>query len=318
MILTIALNPTVNRRIQLDKFNMNGESIAKTDLLTVGDCGIYSAYVMKLLQGDSYVMGVSGGIGGRFIRNFLNKNRIKSDLLQIDRETMTKLIIDDGSKYDTTIVSHNDYLTNRDFINIRHKLYHHLDEAELIVITGNDENTIALIKDIHQVTNNTMRIVVGAEREALQVALTDKVFGIVLSEDDLKYLNLERPHSIESINDLLVFQKKHKIKYMVIQTIDYIYGFSQNKVCRVPWNTSIVNRTVSKSLMLGGLSICIKRKYPFERMLKLLGAIGMECNISEYPFVLKRKEVERQIKHIKIQEVYNLRNGFLIGDSDIE
>jgi hypothetical protein len=69
-------------------------------------------------------------------------------------------------------------------------------------------------------------------------------------------------------------------------------------------------------MILGGLTIGVKRNYPFEMIMKLIGAIADACDVNEYPFVISRKEIDRGMKRIKIYEIYNQRNQFVIGETN--
>ncbi len=70
----------------------------------------------------------------------------------------------------------------------------------------------------------------------------------------------------------------------------------------------------SESMILGGLSVGVKRNYSFETTIKLMGAIANNCSVDEYPFVIRRNEIDRGMKHAKLYEIYNQRNGYSIGD----
>jgi fructose-1-phosphate kinase PfkB-like protein len=317
LILTIALNPSVVRKININNFKIGELNVSKRDELSVGDCGIYSAYVIKVMQGDPYVMGVSGGIGGRFIKNFLDKNRIKTDFLHVDHETKTLMLLeDDENNTLTTISSHNEEISNRDFINIKHKLNHHIDETNIVTISGSDHYTVNLLDEIHKMCKQRKKIILGADGKALKACIEKDVYSVVIDYNDLESLGLEFPENKVSYNALKEFQKKHRIKYIIVKGNYEIVGVTKNKICKVLYNTKDDLYPIVKSMILGGLTIGIKRNYPFEKIMKLIGSIATGCSINEYPFVIKRQEIDRGIKTIKLYEVYNQRNGYLESDKD--
>ncbi|MBC7958646.1 MAG: hypothetical protein H7X94_02160, partial [Vallitaleaceae bacterium] len=87
MILITTLNLFVHKTAVVDGLDVNGINAIQDHRMVVGDSAIYSALIIKILQGEPYVLGIAGGIGGRFIKNFMDKNRIKSDLLMKEQET---------------------------------------------------------------------------------------------------------------------------------------------------------------------------------------------------------------------------------------
>jgi len=315
LILTIALNPSVVRKININNFKIGEFNVSEKDELSIGDCGIYSAYVIKVMQGDPYVMGVSGGIGGRFIKNFLDKNRIKTDFLHVKHETKTLLLLeDDINKTLTTISSHREEISSRDFINIKHKLNHHIEETGIVTISSGDHYTSKLLDEIHKMSKKRKKIILGAEGNALKSCIDKGIYSIVIDHTDLELLGLEFPNNKKTYEALKEFQNKHKIKYIIVKGNYEIVGVTKNKICKVLYSTKDDLYPIVKSMILGGLTIGIKRNYPFEKIMKLIGSIATGCSINEYPFVISRKEIDRGVKNTKLYEVYNQRNGFVESD----
>lgn len=315
VILTLALNPAVVRTINVEGFQVDQHNEAVYDALSVGDCGIYSAYIVKILQGDPYVMGVSGGIGGRYIKNFLDKNKIKTDFLQVDHETKTHLLIHDNINDTTTkILSHNNQLTERDFINIKHRIYHHIKETELIMLTGDDAWSSNFIRDLNTMTKGAIRIITAVEGDSFRECINESVYACVMDVDNLKALGYDFPEDEESFERIREFRRAHKMKYLIVKGHYEIIGFAKNKICKVNYHNKNSIYPVVKSMILGGLSVGVKRNYSFETTIKLMGAIANNCSVDEYPFVIRRNEIDRGMKHSKLYEIYNQRNGYSIGD----
>jgi len=314
LILTIALNPSVVRKIHITDFKLNEGNVADSDELSVGDCGIYSAYVIKVMQGDPYVLGNLGGIGGRFIKNFLDRNRIKSDFLHVDHETKTRMLIEDHSNHTLTqISSHNEKITERDFINIKHKLNNHIDDAEIVMISGSDAYTERLLNELHDMSKDRKKIILGAEGQVLETCIHNYIYAAVIEKEDLYRLGLTYPKEKEGFEVIRHYYRDRHIKYFVIKGEDEIIGFSKNKICQIDYHARDNVYPIVKSMVLGGITIGIKRNYPFEKIMKLIGAIADGCSIEQYPFVIRRKEIDKGIRHCKLHEIYNHRNGYQLN-----
>ncbi len=312
MILTIALNPSVVRQLNISEFNIGELNTASSDELTVGDCGIYSAYVIKVMQGEPYVMGLSGGIGGRFIKNFLDKNRIKTNFLHVDHETKTLMIIRDKENI-TQISSHNEEISDKDFNNIKHKLNNHINETNIITLSGSDHYLPKILDEIHNMSKNRKKIILGAEGMALKSSVDKKIYCVVMSANDLKILGFDYPTDEFSYESIRKYLKIRRIKYLFIKNEYEITGFAKNKICRIKFHSKDSIYPIVKSMILGGVTIGVKRSYPFEKIMKLVGSIANACSIDEYPFVIKRKDIDRGIKQCKLHEIYNQRNGYDFG-----
>ena len=56
--------------------------------------------------------------------------------------------------------------------------------------------------------------------------------------------------------------------------------------------------------MFGGLAIGVKRKYEFERTLKLMSAVRYSISEADYPLLCKRKEVDVQMNRVRVVDYY--------------
>lgn len=309
MILTVALNPMVVREIKVNKLALHSTNESQADYLRVGDCGVYAAYILKVMQAEPYVMGISGGIGGRYIKNFLDKNRIKTDFLQVQRETKTVLRLTDDQGQ-TTILSHNEVISNNDFVNIKHKINHHIDQAEMVLLSGEDYHVTRILDEIHSLAKDTKKIVSGIRGSIIKPCLDKNIYAALLAKTELDQLGLTMPTKDEHYDRIREFQQVKKMKYLLIYDSQFITGFSKNKICRVANNGKPASEIILRSLVLGGLALGVKRKYTLESMMKLIGAITEGADIREYPVVISRKNIDRNIKKVKLIEIYNGRNGY--------
>jgi len=315
MLLTIALNPSVIRQINLDKLNYGNANVAQSDNLSVGDCGIYSAYVLKIMQVDPYVMSITGGIGGRFVKNFLDRNRIKTDFLQVDYEIKTHLFISDISQNQTTsIISHNNSLSQKDFVNIKHKLNHHLAETQIVAISGEDPYLPGIVDDIHAMSKDTKKIIVNTRGNVIKEVLTRNVFATLIDYNDLSMLGIEFEFSEDCFEKIKMYQKAHHIRYIIIKTSNRLIGFTKSKICMVSYEAKDSVFSIINSTVFGGLIVGIRRNYPFERMMKLMGTLANNCSLSEYPFIVNRHDINQGINKTKIIELFNARNGYCMGE----
>ncbi len=313
LILTIALNPSVVRKLDIEDYQTGGQNEAVRDELSVGDCGIYSAYVVKVMQGEPYVMAISGGIGGRFIKNFLDRNRIKTDFINVDHETSTLMFIHDKrNDVLTEISSHHEMITKRNLVNIKHKVNNHIDETEMVMISGKDPATPRLLHELHSMSKERKKIILGVSGEVLAQCIDNFIFGVVIDQKDLAMLGLDFPETVESYEAIMRFQRERHIKYVIVRGRYEIIGFTKNKIIKLHYHSRDDIYPIVKSTILGGLTIGIKRGYPFERIMKLIGAIANASSLDQFPFIIKRKDVDRGVNQCKLDEMYNHRNGYMI------
>jgi 1-phosphofructokinase len=308
MIITIALNPGIEKRIVVDQLVIGEEHKVLDYQLLIGRSSVYSAYIMKILQGDPYVMGFAGGIGGRYIKNFLDKNRIKSNFVLKDQEMESVFLLRIEGQPDTRLVDHSHQLTPADGRNFKHKLTAHLKDCEIILLNGDTLDAIAMtiMTDTMAIAKKeNTRVVLAVEGNAVGSFISKAPYAWVVDDEQLEALGISgtEEQRIRLIHDFLI---RNSIHYAFYPTAQGVIGVTRNKICMGQLEGINVKKTGwVKEAIAGGVAIGIKRKYEFERMVKLSSSIVSAINEKKYPNICTRKEIDQKMNQCKIVEYYS-------------
>lgn len=93
MIITLTLNPAIDKTLTLESFDPHQMNRALTSTQDPGGKGINVSKVIHSLSGKSTAMGIIGGAAGRFIESCLQHKGIETDFLTVDDETRINLKI---------------------------------------------------------------------------------------------------------------------------------------------------------------------------------------------------------------------------------
>lgn len=318
MILTIAFNPSVEKTAIVDGMEINTTNVIQDYRLVLGSSAIYSAYVIKVLQGEPYVLGFAGGIGGRYIKNYMDKNKMKSDLLWKEQETRSTLKIIDSVHQTETIFADDTFeLEVADLKNLKHKVQILLRETHLMIINCDDHHpsvTSKMVEELIRIGHDaSIRTMMSMSGDNLRKAIQYSPYFIVINDADLQELNIlpyeDKNVLLESLRTLLL---EHKIKFMIYKDDTHIYAISRNKVCAVSYSSETLQLPLGldKDIITGALSVAVSRKYELEKMLRLGAACLMATNIEQYPTILTRKNVDVWMKKLKVLEIYNQEHGY--------
>lgn len=98
MIITVTMNPAIDKTIVLNRLNYGGLNRIQESVLDIGGKGINVSKTIKNLGGETLATGVIAGNSGRLIKDTLEKLEIKTDFLSISGETRTntKMIEESG------------------------------------------------------------------------------------------------------------------------------------------------------------------------------------------------------------------------------
>lgn len=321
MILIVTLNLFVHKTAIVDGLEVNSTNAIADHRLVVGESAIYSALMIKVLQGEPYVLGVAGGIGGRFIKNFMDKNRIKSDLLWKEKETRSVLkIIDSINMTETTFVDDTFGYDSLDLKNLKHKFLNNIKDANTVIINSmavHDEVSQKILEEMMVISKEYHhKVIISLTGEELRNALAYSPFGVVLNEVDLKELNIEKfDNELLLIETLQKIAIQFNIKYLVYDNTrnKNIYVFSKHKICRAKYGKFLKDfeEQGSKDLLVGTLAIAISRKYEIEKMTKLLAAMKGAMRWESYPKICSRKDIDDLYHKMKLEEIFNSHNDHL-------
>ena len=137
MIITITLNPAIDRTLIIDEpIELGTVNIVSQSFVEVGGRGINVSRAIRALGGESVAMGFTGGNNGRSLKNGLTALGIHHDFTDVAGETRTntQLIHPDGSHTDLNELG--TAVTDEDYLRFIEKLKLYLDPHNLFVLCG--------------------------------------------------------------------------------------------------------------------------------------------------------------------------------------
>lgn len=103
MILTITLNPSVDRALFVDRLNLGDTNRVRRTETDAGGKGVNLTRVAVELGVMSVATGFIGGASGAYIRRVLDRIHVHHDFIDIAGETRINVSIEDGSGPPTTL-----------------------------------------------------------------------------------------------------------------------------------------------------------------------------------------------------------------------
>lgn len=136
MIITVTLNPAVDKTARVKELNIGGLNRIHGLRSDAGGKGINVSRAISALGGESLAMGFLGGASGSFIRDTLNLEGIRSAFTEIAGETRTnlKLLADDGTI--TEINEPGPEIAGGEFEALRRDLDRQIRAGDLLVLSG--------------------------------------------------------------------------------------------------------------------------------------------------------------------------------------
>ncbi len=136
-VLTLTLNPAIDKTLEVDHLVLNGLNKVQTTILDPGGKGINVSKTVQVLGGSTVAMGIYAGSSGEFILESLDDMGIKNQFLRVSGESRTNLkILDKKTHHVTEINEIGPLVTGEQQASLMQLYEALLDQISLVVISG--------------------------------------------------------------------------------------------------------------------------------------------------------------------------------------
>ncbi len=176
MIVTVTLNPAIDRTIAVPDFKCGEVNRADTSRVDAGGKGINVSKALKELGSKSVATGFVAGKNGRFIKESLHGLGITTDFVEAVGETRVNIkIVSEGGVH--TDINENGFdVSDHDLDRITKRLRSYLKSGNIIIISGSAPSNMSLEsyeKLCRTVTErDDVKLIADATGEHLRAALS--------------------------------------------------------------------------------------------------------------------------------------------------
>lgn len=307
MIITVTLNPALDKTIEIDEFKIGNVNRSVSTRVDVGGKGINVSKVIKELKYKSLALGFLGGRSGKQIKEYLDDSNIENDFLPVEGETRTNLkIIDRVNNTHTDVNENGPSLSLDDLFSIKEKIIKYCNENSLVVLSGSvPSGTSSVIygEIIKDVKSKGGKVILDADGEMLMHGIKAGPYLVKPNIDELeKAFGVE----IKSEDEVIKTAKKileYGVKYVVISLgSEGSIFISRDKVAKVSGIKVEVKSTVGAGdSMVAALAIAVENKYSFEEAMKLACATSTANVMTEGTQTGRIEDIENLKKQITIK-----------------
>lgn len=312
MIITVAPFPSVEYIYNVDSLEPNSTINARTASLNILSNGIHSAEVIKILQDEPILLSMLGGFAGKYIKHYLDKSRIKSDIVWTDAQTPHRMRILMNPSDTYYLVKHNQH---DDFekatIKLNQKIKTHLKKVSTLLLAGDLPPGVrpTLYKEwIKEAKlHNIKTILCTGQKEVLLSAIDEKPYALMFSKNQLEQLQIDTTSYHTIINELILYLNQGIHYIGVYLKEEGALMLSKNKYCLLT-PPMVLNREpnhlASTGAFLGTFALGIQRKYEQEKFSRmcLAAALATQCDVNKP--ICSKKDIDLLTKKIKLKEIH--------------
>lgn len=149
MIITVTMNPAIDKTVDIDIFRQGGLNRIRRIELDAGGKGINVSKTIHHLGGASIATGFIAGNSGTVIENVLSEQGIETDFIRVGGETRTnmKVVEEDGTV--TELNEPGPRVEEKDVEALVEKLESRVTSGTLVVLSGSIPHGVS--KDIYRI-----------------------------------------------------------------------------------------------------------------------------------------------------------------------
>ena len=144
MIVTVTLNPAIDKTADLSEFNHGGLNRLTNIVRDAGGKGINVSKTIKALGGETIATGFIGGSAGSFIERTLSEQGIKVDFVSVHGETRTNLKVVEQNGFVTELNEPGPQITEAEIEELEEKLVSYAGIDTLYVFAGSIPKSVPM------------------------------------------------------------------------------------------------------------------------------------------------------------------------------
>lgn len=308
MILTITLNPSIDRRYVVDSFEVGSVYRAREVEYTPGGKGINVSKVIMDLSSNVMATGFLGGKSGEFISEKLDELNIKNRFVQISNETRSCLAILSDNNSHTEILEPGPKIS-KDEIEQFYRYYDKfIESCDIICASGSLPSgvPIEIYKDLIDIaTNRGKKFLLDTSGNALKEGIKASPFLIKPNKEELGNI-LGTPINTESkLVDGIKSLSKYNIGIIVVSL-----GSEGSLVCindkiykvNIP-GVKTINPVGSGDSMIAGFAVALERGYDLDTMIRFASACGTANAMESETGKVSIETVDKLMGEIRCKEI---------------
>ena len=306
MIVTVALDPKITKRIYIEDLEKGKNILSKkTEFVSEGG-GVNISKVVKAFNEETRLLGFLGGRNGERILNYMKRNSLDSRFI----------FIEEDNRASTSIVTSDGVLTNIDEYSPRirgseieefYSVYKEIvDRSKKVCVSGDIPRGLntSIYSDLILLAREK-DIYVVPPKESLKSVLNSKVYMLVIDLDDLEDmagLDLLEDKDIAKIAYNLLLKSADVIaiykgsgNYLVLRK-DIAYTMKLN-------DSYILIEDGCKDAFLGGFIASEVRDYDFDYTVKVAIASHIASGLEYESGLVDMGKVKNIMGYIDLEEI---------------
>jgi 1-phosphofructokinase len=246
MIVTVTLNPAVDKTVEIKDLKVGDVNRVSSVRLDAAGKGINVSKVIKTLGGESRAIGILAGNTGDFIKKQLDELGIQNEFITVRGETRTNIKVVDIEKQITTEINESGpFIPDDEMEIIKDKIIKSIPENSVAVFSGSAPRNVN--KDIYR------ELIIEAKKKGVKCILDASKELLREGIEAGPYLIKPNIHELEEIFGVTLGSYKS-----VIKCIDRFFQYGIENVVVSLGKDGSLFITKDKAIHIKGMKVDVK------------------------------------------------------------
>lgn len=309
MILTVTLNPAIDRTVDVEELKEGKLNRAKASRTDPGGKGINVSKALCSYGVEQRATGILAGINGRYLLSLLDKYNFPNEFLMVPGETRVNIKIRNLKTGLITEINEPGPLVSRDDADkFTELLKKHLKKCDLMVLSGSlpegmpsdfYARCIKLAKDMK------VNSILDADGEAFKIGCRALPYAIKPNILEFERLTGKTFSGLEEIRDEIKTLQKAGIELILVSLgkEGSILGYRNKTYYAMPLPVKVKSAVAAGDSMVAALAYCIQNDFPPDETARITSASGSLTAALDGSEMSEWKDIKDAYKKIYIKEI---------------
>lgn len=309
MIITVTINPAVDKTIEVQNFKIGALNRVSQVRLDLGGKGINVSKGIKAIGGESIALGFLGGNSGDFIKKELKSLQISQKFIEVKESTRTNIkLVDIKNKVLTEINETGNPISSEELGRFKDILIGLVKKGDVVVLSGSIPPNLprTLYYDLIQLsTQKGARVILDADGDLLREGLKAEPYMIKpnLHEIQSLYSGPLITHQEMSMYLKSLITEKLKHIFLTMGNQGTIYVDSHHAFFIPTLNVKVKSAVGAGDALVGAVAYAIENDYSVEDMIKIGIAAASAAVMTEGTQPGNKTQLNDLITKVQIQEI---------------
>jgi 1-phosphofructokinase family hexose kinase len=309
MILTVTLNPAIDKTVKVSNFKL-GEDFREEEInLSAGGKGLNVSRVIKTLGGQTIATGFLGGMAGNFIKTRLSQEKIRSAFSYISDETRTNLtIINPKNGQITRVLERGPLVKAKEIVDFKKKYSSLLPKCSYVIFSGSLPRGVSpsLYGELIKIANRKgIKTVLDTSGQPLLLGFKAIPFMLKPNLKEAEQILGDKLTTLSAIKKGLNYFLSKGIKIVVITLGKKgALGSDGKEIWRaIPPSVKPKNNVGCGDALIGGFLFSLSRGEDFKEAFHLGVASGTANTLSINPGVCRKEDIMKLSHRVKLEKL---------------